>query len=416
MADSYFTQASNYAKQAADAYKSTFDSTLDDLLKTNALQREQAQNNYNNLVNQINANRETLRQSYRTNARQAYVNKLLADQQTTDTLSRMNLNQSGFRLTQDTLTNNRYDASLNALALAQDKGLRDLDTQQLNALNDYNNGLIKLDIDLNNREAALKQEIADRVNAYYNKEYEKYYNDLKYRDQLKQQAIENNLAQQRINISAKSAPGGSGFDFGSGSGSGSGFDTGTGNTNFDELLGGIKNRDTILQGTYTPKLSTKKAQTWFNKLNNSISSNGFKITYGDLLTQMAGQKLSNADANAVLKSFIRPAGVSTVSKASSKASNNTSTNTDKSKAASAARTSARRVARYASKPLTDTLDMLSLPFNLAFNYLKNKRTSPSSQSSKEKFETNTKKAGINTNTSSNVNKFQKILDSLKINK
>ena len=323
----------------------------------------------------------------------------------------MNLNQSGFRLTQDTLTNNRYDASLNALALAQDEGLRNLDTQQLNALNDYNNGLIKLDIDLNNRAAALKQEIADRVNTYYNKEYEKYYNDLKYRDQLKQQAIENNLAQQRINISAKGASGGSGFDFGSGSGSGSGSNAGTGNTNFDELLGGIKNRDTILQGTYTPKLSTKKAQTWFNKLNNSISSNGFKITYGDLLTQMAGQKLSNADANAVLKSFIR-----TVSKASNKASNNTSTNTDNSKAASAARTSARRVARYASKPLADTLDMLSLPFNLAFNYLKNKRTSTSSQSSKEKFETNTKNAGINTNTSSNVNKFQKILDSLKINK
>ena len=170
MADSYFTQASNYAKKAADEYRSTFDSTLNDLLTMSNLQKEQAKNSYNNLLNQINANRASLQQSYETNARQSYVNKLLADQQTTDTLSRMNLNQSGFRLTQDTLTNNRYDASLNQLALAQDQGLRDLDTQGLNALNDYNNNLLKLDLDYNSKLAALKEQINDNVTNYYNKE------------------------------------------------------------------------------------------------------------------------------------------------------------------------------------------------------------------------------------------------------
>ena len=197
MNDSYFTQASNYAKKAADEYKSTFDSTLNDLLTMSNLQKEQAKNSYNNLLNQINANRASLQQNYETNARQAYVNKLLADQQTTDTLSRMNLNQSGFRLTQDTLTNNRYDASLNQLALAQDQGLRDLDTQGLNALNDYNNNLLKLDLDYNSKLAALKEQINENVTNYYNKEYDKFYNDLKYQDQLKQQEAENERANKK---------------------------------------------------------------------------------------------------------------------------------------------------------------------------------------------------------------------------
>lgn len=207
MADSYFTQASNYAKKAADEYRSTFDSTLNDLLTMSNLQKEQAKNSYNNLLNQINANRANLQQNYETNARQAYVNKLLADQQTTDTLSRMNLNQSGFRLTQDTLNNNRYDASLNQLALAQDQGLRDLDTQGLNALNDYNNDLLKLDLDYNSKLAALKQQISDSVNNYYNKEYDRFYNDLKYQDQLKQQELENQMKQQQIDATINKSVG-----------------------------------------------------------------------------------------------------------------------------------------------------------------------------------------------------------------
>lgn len=207
MADSYFTQASKYAKNAADEYKTTFDSTLNDLLTMSNLQKEQAKNNYNNLLNQINANRTTLQQNYETNARQAYVNKLLADQQTTDTLSRMNLNQSGFRLTQDTLNNNQYSANLNQLALAQDAGLRDLDTQGLNALNTYNNDLLKLDLDYNSKLAALKQQISDSVNNYYNKEYDRFYNDLKYQDQLKQQELENQMKQQQIDATINKSVG-----------------------------------------------------------------------------------------------------------------------------------------------------------------------------------------------------------------
>lgn len=437
MADSYFTQASNYAKKAADEYRSTFDSTLNDLLTMSNLQKEQAKNSYNNLLNQINANRANLQQNYETNARQSYVNKLLADQQTTDTLSRMNLNQSGFRLTQDTLTNNRYDASLNQLALAQDQGLRDLDTQGLNALNDYNNNLLKLDLDYNSKLAALKEQINDNVTNYYNKEYDRFYNDLKYQDQLKQQAIENDLKQQQINASLKKAnssrtstststtnntywTNGSGGANGANGANGLNGQNGQNaqtlkynvpTTTSNDLSSGARqwlasfllrngsrdesgkynasntsvSRDVLakelnsntsltnaeknyikglfgvtgdlgdstgstgstgnataragntpsgvdangmitLQGIRSPKLSNNAATQWFNSLTNSISNNGFKMSYNDLIGQLQSAASNNLidenDAEKILKSFginekgiASPSGAKTVASA-----------------------------------------------------------------------------------------------------
>ena len=433
MADSYFTQASNYAKKAADEYRSTFDSTLNDLLTMSNLQKEQAKNSYNNLLNQINANRASLQQSYETNARQSYVNKLLADQQTTDTLSRMNLNQSGFRLTQDTLTNNRYDASLNQLALAQDQGLRDLDTQGLNALNDYNNNLLKLDLDYNTKLAALKEQINDNVNNYYNKEYERFYNDLKYQDQLKQQEIENQMKQQQINASINKSSSSrtststttnnnTYWTNGSGGGNGAnGLNGGNGqlgqtgqdaqtlkynaptttknnlsdkartwlasflyrngsrengvynanNTSVsrDVLAKELNNNTSLtnaeknyikglfgvtgdlggstgsidsttsnassgldangmvtLQGTRSPNLSNNAATQWFNSLTNSISKNGFKMSYNDLIGQLqsaaSNNLINDKDAENILKSFgitekgiVSPSGAKTVASA-----------------------------------------------------------------------------------------------------
>lgn len=441
MADSYFTQASNYAKKAADEYRSTFDSTLNDLLTMSNLQKEQAKNSYNNLLNQINANRASLQQSYETNARQSYVNKLLADQQTTDTLSRMNLNQSGFRLTQDTLTNNRYDASLNQLALAQDQGLRDLDTQGLNALNDYNNNLLKLDLDYNSKLAALKEQINDNVTNYYNKEYDRFYNDLKYQDQLKQQELENQMKQQQLNASINKSTStststrtsnttnttnntywtnGSGGGTGGNGGNGAnGLNGGNGQTgqnaqtlkynaptttknnlsdgarqwlasflyrngsrdetgkynasntsvsrdvlarelnnntsltnaekNYIKGLFGVTgdlgsstgstgstaskassgvdaNGMVTLQGTYSPKLSNNSATQWFNSLTNSISKNGFKMSYNDLIGQLqyaaSNNLIDDKDAENILKSFginekgiASPSGAKTVASA-----------------------------------------------------------------------------------------------------
>lgn len=435
MADSYFTQASNYAKKAADEYRSTFDSTLNDLLTMSNLQKEQAKNSYNNLLNQINANRANLQQNYETNARQSYVNKLLADQQTTDTLSRMNLNQSGFRLTQDTLTNNRYDASLNQLALAQGQGLRDLDTQGLNALNDYNNNLLKLDLDYNTKLAALKEQINDNVTNYYNKEYDRFYNDLKYQDQLKQQELENQMKQQQLNASINKSTSTSTrtsnttnttnntyWTNGSGGGNGANGLNGQNGQNGQTLKynvpttisndlsdgarqwlasfllrngsreNGVYNasntsvsRDVLarelnnntsltnaeknyikglfgvtgdlggstgstgstgnvgakagntpsgvdangmvtLQGTYSPKLSNNGATQWFNSLTNSISKNGFKMSYNDLIGQLQSAASNNLidknDTEKILKSFgitekgiVSPSGAKTVASA-----------------------------------------------------------------------------------------------------
>lgn len=286
MNDSYFTQANNYAKAQANQYRSTFDSTLNDLLTMSQKSREQATNNYNNLLNQIDANRVNLREQYKTNARQAYINKLLADQQTTDTLSRMNLNQSGFRLTQDTLTNNRYDASLNSLAMARDEGLRDLANQGLDALNDYNNNLLKLDLDYAAKYNEAKDNIDDKVRAYESDVYNKMYNDLKYQDQLKQQAFENQLAKEKndayirnLNASTKVTLGG-----GSGSGSGSGnFGSGNGSGSGSKTTipkAGSKNNPYLKYNWE----QTSHAMSLVENPNNALSLNG-SLVLGRILRQ-----------------------------------------------------------------------------------------------------------------------------------
>lgn len=305
MADGYIKAAEEYATQAANTYRNTFDNTLQDLLTTRYnLQKEQATNNYNNLLNKIDANRTNLREQYKTNARQAYVNKLLADRQTTDTLSRMNLNQSGFRLTQDTLTNNRYDASLNNLAMAMNAGERDLDTQALDALNAHNTNLLNLDIDYNSKLGELLQDKENKIQEYYNTAYDRYIADRQYQDQLKQQQFENNLKQQQLSLSASAS--------GSGSHGASG-----GNMAYDKNKGAMtsgsndSSRIMTLKTMFESELfSNKDATNWWNDLTNKLQKSNNKISYDAINNEITAAYndgiLDNDDVRLVLSIFEMP--------------------------------------------------------------------------------------------------------------
>lgn len=442
MADSYFTQASNYAKKAADEYRSTFDSTLNDLLTMSNLQKEQAKNSYNNLLNQINANRANLQQNYETNARQSYVNKLLADQQTTDTLSRMNLNQSGFRLTQDTLTNNRYDASLNQLALAQDQGLRDLDTQGLNALNDYNNNLLKLDLDYNSKLAALKEQINDNVTNYYNKEYDRFYNDLKYQDQLKQQELENQMKQQQIDATINKSVGSTrssssrtstssnttnNYNF-SGGGSGSGANATRSTTGTGQSSGSVANNASS-GGTlkYNPPANIGKnlSNNTQYKLavflrengrdaNGNYSPSNANISYDKLVEFVAGLKQSGTSPNeiAYIASLFGINGANSSQSSTSSGGSKTSNKSSGSGSAFGAgqggggfRGETQSTDKYKSNALINA--NLGQP-SAAVSKFQSSLNNLSSAASGVRYQ-----SPLNSNTSTNASKFKNVLDNLK---
>lgn len=450
MADSYFTQASNYAKKAADEYRSTFDSTLNDLLAMSNLQKEQAKaqatSNYNNLLNQINANRASLQQSYETNARQAYVNKLLADQQTTDTLSRMNLNQSGFRMTQDTLTNNRYDASLNQLVLAQDAGERDLKTQELNALNTLNDTIaqsnLKLDLDYNSKLAALKQQISDSVNNYYNKEYDRFYNDLKYQDQLKQQELENQMKQQQIDATINKSVGSTrssssrtstssnttnNYNF-SGGGSGSGANATRSTTGTGQSSGSVANNASS-GGTlkYNPPANIGKnlSNNTQYKLavflrengrdaNGNYSPSNANISYDKLVEFVAGLKQSGTSPNeiAYIASLFGINGANSSQSSTSSGGSKTSNKSSGSGSAFGAgqggggfRGETQNTDKYKSNALINA--NLGQP-SAAVSKFQSSLNNLSSAASGVRYQ-----SPLNSNTSTNASKFKNVLDNLK---
>ena len=78
------------------------------------------------------------------------------------------------------------------------------------------------------------------------------------------------------------------------------------------------NGDVTLQGTYSPKLSSNAANSWFNSLTNSISKNGFKMNYSDLIGQLQtaarNNTINETDAGNILKAFgITEKGITTPS-------------------------------------------------------------------------------------------------------
>ena len=218
-----YDEINKKATAEADAFRNSLQYLIDEQNKQNQLSKKLAETNYQNTLNQINQSRVPIEQQYQENARQAYANKMLAGRQMSEDLTRLGLDATGFGMTQRTSIENQYSSNLNSLATDRNAGLRELDLKALDLKGDYDKAMLQADIDYSKRMADLNKYINQQVEAKYQDSYDRFYNDYKYQQQLKQQAIENQMNWASINKSSSSSrSGGSGGStFGGGSGSSS---------------------------------------------------------------------------------------------------------------------------------------------------------------------------------------------------
>lgn len=215
-----YDEINKKATAEADAFRNSLQYLIDEQNKQNQLSKKLAETNYQNTLNQINQSRVPIEQQYQENARQAYANKMLAGRQMSEDLTRLGLDTTGFGMTQRTSIENQYSSNLNSLATDRNAGLRELDLKALDLKGDYDKAMLQADINYSQRMADLNKYINQQVEAKYQDTYDRFYADYKYQQQLKQQAIENQMNWATINKSSSSG-GSGGFTFGGGSGSSS---------------------------------------------------------------------------------------------------------------------------------------------------------------------------------------------------
>lgn len=176
--------ANTYAQQQANIFKESLQYLIDQQNEQKKLSEQLINKNYENAINKINQGRIPIEQQYKTDAQQAYTNKMLAGQQLQSDLNTLGLNTTGFGVSQNMMNENAYSANLNQLALDRNASIRELDAKIGDLEAQKGTDLLKLEIDYADRLASLNQYINEQVENKYQTEYNKFYTDMQYKNQL----------------------------------------------------------------------------------------------------------------------------------------------------------------------------------------------------------------------------------------
>lgn len=183
--------ALNYAQQQADTFKNSLQYLIEQQNQQKMLDQQALTQRYTNLVNQINQQKTPIQQRYSQDTQGAYVNKMLAGKQLEQNLSQMGLNTQGFGVTQQMLNENAYGQTLGNLAMDRNTQLENLQNQLLNTQGQQQADLYSLDATYASRLADLNKYITESTQQKYNTEYARKLDEIRYQDQLKQQAADN---------------------------------------------------------------------------------------------------------------------------------------------------------------------------------------------------------------------------------
>ena len=195
--------ATDYAKQQADIFKQSLQYLIDQENERKKNAQQLATQNYENIINQLNQNKIPIEAQYQENARQAYVNKVLAGKKLESDLTRLGLDTTGFALTQKIYNENQYSANLNQLALDRAAGLRGIDDDINDARGQLASDLLGLEVDYGDRLTKLNQYITEQVDQKYNDAYNIFFTNKQYEDKLKQQEWENQMAEKQYQDALK---------------------------------------------------------------------------------------------------------------------------------------------------------------------------------------------------------------------
>ena len=193
----YITASQNYAKNAQDAYEQSLSYLLTGLDEAKAADQAAANTRYQNLITQIRQQLPGIQQQFERNAKAAYINKQQSLQQIDADLNRLGVNTQGFGVTQRLLNESAYGQAYGDVLLQYNDNLRDISNQEINALGDLNAELADLDAAYAKDKLDTQKYIGEQGRDVYNTEYNNYYNDLQYQDDLKQQQWENEQAEKK---------------------------------------------------------------------------------------------------------------------------------------------------------------------------------------------------------------------------
>lgn len=193
----YITASQNYAKNAQEAYEQSLSYLISGLDDAKTLDQEAANVRYQNLVNQIRQQLPGIQQQFEKNAKAAYINKQQSLQQINADLNRLGVNTQGFGVTQRLLNETAYGQAYGQLVSDYNDDLRDVANQEINALGDLNAELADIDAAYAKDRLDTQKYISEQGRDVYNREYNNYYNDLQYQDELKQQQWENEQAEKK---------------------------------------------------------------------------------------------------------------------------------------------------------------------------------------------------------------------------
>lgn len=192
----------DYAKSQTSSINDYNNQLMQQYEKIAESQKNALNLNKQNAINEINNQRSTVNQNALQEAKQAYINKMLAQKDMKQTLSQSGLSTTGTTGTAYGSINNSYGENLNNITINKNNALRDIDNQ-INSTNlTYAGKEQELLADI----AAKRLELSQNNSARYQQAYQQAVdNYMKYKDyeaQLTslyqtQQQIENSYAAQQ---------------------------------------------------------------------------------------------------------------------------------------------------------------------------------------------------------------------------
>lgn len=193
-----YNDISSMAQSAADTFKNSLQYLVDAQNQQKLLDEQTATQRYQNLLTQINQQRDPIQQQYAQDSQSAYINKMLAGKQVGQTLNQLGLNTQGFGVSQMLQNETAYGQNLNQLTLGKNQALQNLDNLSVNATGDYNADMLGLASTYAGRSADLQKYIGEQSQNQYNTVYSQLAEAKAYEDQLAQIAWENDYKNRQL--------------------------------------------------------------------------------------------------------------------------------------------------------------------------------------------------------------------------
>lgn len=209
----WMKEADEEAKKYQQQIMSNNQQALDVLTnaKNNALSQLDSQQN--NALYNLNTNQGTINANAENDAKQLYVNKLLALKQNEQAMNRAGLGTQGIVGSQVNSINNNYGTNLSNVLTQRASDLNNLEKEKRNTLDTYNQNRLNLANQYDTTYSNTLTSINDKAQAQYNTIYQNYLamKQNEYAAQVEKENAERQLAYQYAALNAANS-GGYGYD------------------------------------------------------------------------------------------------------------------------------------------------------------------------------------------------------------